>query len=501
MAHHHHSDAHGHCPQCECEPFARNAYWTGKLMLARDFVDEQQFVVRKFRHHNQHLHGWGVVCGLKVVQHEQEQCRDRFVCIEPGTAVDCCGHDIVVCEQTCLDLLALPAIKKLQEDEDTDPHTIQICIRYRECDTEDIPVLYDECGCDDARCAPNRILESYQFDVIVDPEAVEPPDPPAQCGDLWAASIEGCPHCDLPDCIVLATITGFVVGEPVADGSPAPPPGAAVIDNLAGRKILPSVQDVKAVIDCMLTQGGGGNGPQGPAGPQGPVGPQGPAGPAGSAGAQGPIGPAGPQGPAGQNGGPGPPGPPGPPGLPGEGLEPDLTRIRNLSWRHNQPSPLALIHNMPGTRRGVVIAFTSKVQVATIDPLHVFQILIDHDEAMNQLGLHCRCAIDGQIVPVTNLQMNGNEIVAADRIGVSTPTAEAVAFVLPEEPPRPLRRILEQEGEFWVTLRCDFVLDLDKRAVDGEFTRAQLPTGDRPAGSAVGIQGGVFESWFRVRRG
>src|SRR5262249_53620056 len=36
-------------------------------------------------------------------------------------------------------------------------------------------VLYDECGCDDTRCAPNRILESYDVDVIVDPPP--PPDP------------------------------------------------------------------------------------------------------------------------------------------------------------------------------------------------------------------------------------------------------------------------------------------------------------------------------------
>ena len=49
-----------------------------------------------WRRHNLHLHGSGVVCGLKVVQHDKEQCRDRFVCVEPGTAIDCCGHEIVL---------------------------------------------------------------------------------------------------------------------------------------------------------------------------------------------------------------------------------------------------------------------------------------------------------------------------------------------------------------------------------------------------------------------
>ena len=97
MAHDHHS-AGTCCVKCDFQPFTRNAYWTGKLMLARDFVDEQTYVVDKLRHHNQHLHGSGVVCGLKVVQHEIEKCRDRYVHVEPGTAVDCCGHDLVISE-------------------------------------------------------------------------------------------------------------------------------------------------------------------------------------------------------------------------------------------------------------------------------------------------------------------------------------------------------------------------------------------------------------------
>jgi ribosomal protein L37E len=37
--HHHHHDHTGTCPACDYGPFVRNAYWTGKLMLARDFTD------------------------------------------------------------------------------------------------------------------------------------------------------------------------------------------------------------------------------------------------------------------------------------------------------------------------------------------------------------------------------------------------------------------------------------------------------------------------------
>ncbi len=210
-------------------------------MLARDFVDEQRYVVEKMRHHNQYLHGDGVVCGLKVVAHDKETCRDRFVCVEPGTAVDCCGHDIVLCEKDCLDLLAQPAIMALKDKGDTAAHVLQICIRYRECTSEDIPVLYDECGCDDSRCAPNRILESYELGVMLDQASAQKPPPfPAQCGDLWKTSVDGCPHCDLPECVVLATITGYHVGDKIED----PAPGATypladdLIDNYTDRRIL-----------------------------------------------------------------------------------------------------------------------------------------------------------------------------------------------------------------------------------------------------------------------
>jgi len=91
MSHHHHQhhDHTGTCPACDYGPFVRNAYWTGKLMLARDFTDEQRYVIDRFRHHNQHLHGTGVVCGLKVVPHENPECRARFICVQTGSAIDC----------------------------------------------------------------------------------------------------------------------------------------------------------------------------------------------------------------------------------------------------------------------------------------------------------------------------------------------------------------------------------------------------------------------------
>jgi DNA uptake protein ComE-like DNA-binding protein len=175
------------CVECDIEPFTRNYYFTGKLLVERDFKQEQEYYVDKFRHHDQTLHGWGVVCGLKVQAHQNPQCRNRFVCIEPGTAIDCCGHEILVHDEDCIDITQLPAIKGLAAKQDAASHTLQVCIRYRECPTEQIPVLYDDCGCNETQCAPNRILESYDIDVIVDPktQSQSPTTPSLQ----WTSTI------------------------------------------------------------------------------------------------------------------------------------------------------------------------------------------------------------------------------------------------------------------------------------------------------------------------
>lgn len=175
------------CPECEIGPFTRNHYFTGKLLVERDFRQEQEYYVDKLRLHAQRLHGWGVVCGLKVTQHENQACWNRYVCIEPGFALDCCGHDILVTEKDCIDLTQLDAIKTLVKQNDTTPHTLQICIRYKECPSEPIPVLYDDCGCDDSQCAPNRVLESYEIDVnVVTQISSTSPDSP---GLAWDNSI------------------------------------------------------------------------------------------------------------------------------------------------------------------------------------------------------------------------------------------------------------------------------------------------------------------------
>jgi len=821
------------CPACNYGPFTRNNYFTGKLLVERDFTDETRFHMEKLRHHEQMLHGWGVVCGLQVKAHSNEACRDRFVCVEPGSAVDCCGHDVIVAEKECIDITRFPEIKALKSNNDKDAHTVQICARFRECPTEDIPVLYDDCGCDDTQCAPNRILESYEIDVMLDPPAppeslhtpkfswensiavahaaaavlhdashrlyvmtaddpatiyqistdnhatitarsltakavtlavssdgkhlyavVEPTSPATLCllhvldttqagmpdfnstpldvpnssgsavalavgpdgrlislvlssGDVhrwpadldtnpapaapdliknlgagaagltlgsdgklafvlgpgnqiqaldlaaatvtpitvlpaaakpssmalvtstapdmlavtdetnlflhlvglspsaaligsvkldhppvglvaaagghWAYVLEkdtdsfvqavsldalvqhlavtpgaafkigddsrqivvtasgkrlyisyvgdlsqpaaggvaivdvseascaeilwrhldGCPHCDLPDCIVLATIENYHLGDRIEEQTDPPADPAqdaaakiARIDNRKGRRLLPSTEVLTELVECLLEHGVGGTGTQGPPGAPGAKGEKGDKGDKGDS----VTGPAGPK------------------GDPGEGLEQGLTRIEALSWTHNtqqiaapgNPNSFAVeVTLLSGaTIPGIVIGFSADVQVSkTIDPDHVFQILVDHSNADDrQRGLTCRCAIRGRTVPVKlKLDPQGKIVVnATGHIDTASevPAGEArgVAFLLDRQLFPIAGEILAGKvNDLWILLRGDFVIDSKGKAVDAEFARAELPTGDHPNGSSFGIQGGLFESWFTIK--
>jgi len=155
---------------------ARNHYFTGKLLVERDFTDEQRYFMGKLRRHNQRLHGWGTVCGLKVLEHPNPSCQKQFVVIKPGTAIDCCGREILVTCEEYFDFKASFLAKWQQENAanlqpDSNKHTIQICLAYRECPIENVPAVFDDCGSSDANsCQPNRILEGHYFDVLIDPK-------------------------------------------------------------------------------------------------------------------------------------------------------------------------------------------------------------------------------------------------------------------------------------------------------------------------------------------
>lgn len=218
------------CPQCEFEAFVRNHYFTGKMMGAGEFETETRYHGDKMRHHNVRLHGAGVVCGLKVRQHESADCSTRYVVVEPGSALDCCGHEILVTAPEIVDVGRHREVLRLANDGKL--HTLELCVNYRECPTDDVPVLYDDCSCDDTQCAPNRILESFAFDVRVDPPL---PDVQWMAGGAQGALVASSRH----------AATGFVAattGGRVAIVDPSEPTRLALLDPARRAMVTAALQ-------------------------------------------------------------------------------------------------------------------------------------------------------------------------------------------------------------------------------------------------------------------
>ena len=180
-----------HEEKCEegCDRFERerNHYFTGKYMNKRDFQVEQDYFRSRHQWHNRLMHGWGIVCGLRVMPHRSADCRDAWVIVTPGVAIDCCGREIVLEEETPIRIWQPPDPPKDDPEQqsggyekDIEPQkkkpkgkkaaeSFLLNLHYCEERIEYVPVLHGEGECDPKRREPNRIREGACL-VVCDPD-------------------------------------------------------------------------------------------------------------------------------------------------------------------------------------------------------------------------------------------------------------------------------------------------------------------------------------------
>jgi hypothetical protein len=91
----------GDCGGLEC--LCRSRFFAGQLLTDEDLTRLDSYIRAKNRLHNRYLVGWGVACGLEVVCNP---C-DGTVAVRPGYALSPCGDDIVVCNETSVDVCSL----------------------------------------------------------------------------------------------------------------------------------------------------------------------------------------------------------------------------------------------------------------------------------------------------------------------------------------------------------------------------------------------------------
>lgn len=148
------------CFEGKVSAFERNNYFCGKLMVERDFWDEQHYHMGKRMLHNANLHGWGTLCCLKVDPHPV--CPNLRIIVRSGMAIDCYGRVILVPRDEQRDL---ESYRKDGNSSTSKPENLYICLSYKECKTEPVTAFLDDCGCKEV-CESNRIREEYEIEVL-----------------------------------------------------------------------------------------------------------------------------------------------------------------------------------------------------------------------------------------------------------------------------------------------------------------------------------------------
>ena len=163
---------------CNLVCFERPNYFCGHLLTDADLSKEQQYVVEKNKLYNRTLHGWGIVCGLRLTCGDDECC--GAIVIDEGYAIDDCGNDLVVCEPRRFDVVSLlkekglivgdaiydPCLPEDEEDECEYTQCFYVTACYEEEASDFTTPFVAGCRPTLTECEPTRIREGVRFDVV-----------------------------------------------------------------------------------------------------------------------------------------------------------------------------------------------------------------------------------------------------------------------------------------------------------------------------------------------
>jgi hypothetical protein len=214
------------CGVCATPHFERNNYFYGKQFTVRDLLQEQSYFNDKRQLINRMVLGWGVVCGLDV----QWDPKKREFIVETGMALDCCGHEIIVCEQQRVPFDDYEEHCRGVREKPDHQGKFVLCLDYDECHAE--PVELPAGGCDDdERTEFNRVRDGFKLRIKKWEDACpSQPYKHVACLNRYKHDVkegdsespncktekihhylcrklkEGCPECDDCDCVILGTI-------------------------------------------------------------------------------------------------------------------------------------------------------------------------------------------------------------------------------------------------------------------------------------------------------
>jgi hypothetical protein len=179
----------------------RPRYQAGHYLAASDLATWQRYRLQRLRRHRRYLHGWGVVCGLRVVPAAEPE-RPWAVRVCPGYAIGPYGDEIEVATQVVIDLreylwLQPPPLTYVPKFT-----TAFLGLRYVEQMRRSIPANVPSCGCEETSDKSSRIRDGFRIDVLWHPQLIDRLENFDPCEQISAP----CPDCPDSPYILLACI-------------------------------------------------------------------------------------------------------------------------------------------------------------------------------------------------------------------------------------------------------------------------------------------------------
>lgn len=112
-------------------PFKKNRYFTGKLLTADDFEQEQRYFDDKRRLINRWVLGAGIVAGLEVIKVD-----DYNISVEMGLAIDDTGREILVDTPVIRRLSLIDGFEDAVREEGAE--SLYLCIEYDQISVEPV---------------------------------------------------------------------------------------------------------------------------------------------------------------------------------------------------------------------------------------------------------------------------------------------------------------------------------------------------------------------------
>ena len=208
---------------CASPGLERPRYFPRQLITDTEMSLEQEYFRDRLRLHNRLLHGWGVVCGALVEDHEP-----WVVKVTRGYALGPQGDEILIDCECKVDLRrAGTGACTGSADEIVDPWcsevlvqresgTVWLAVRYAETAARPVRSQPTGCGCDDTECEYSRWQDGFELGLLDEcPQSHQ--GEPTDFEDLELKDVPDCPECPQEPWVVLARVDYDVDGNLTID--------------------------------------------------------------------------------------------------------------------------------------------------------------------------------------------------------------------------------------------------------------------------------------------